>query len=181
MMKRNGRREATPINTGSMADIAFLLLIFFLVTTTIMSDKGIPAKLPPWTPEKTPQDVRGRNVFSVKINAKDQLLVEGQEGDLELLKHQVKTFIINPERSEAFSTDPKNAVISLQNDRSTSFNTYIAVYNELQAAYNEIWDEMSRSKFGQAFEVLDQRKKKSIRDQIPLVISEAEPTEYAVN
>ena len=172
------RRFKNEINAGSMADIAFLLLIFFLVTTTIVVDKGIAVKLPPW--EKFPPIERlpDKNVFSVKVNANDELLIEGQIGDISDLKDLTKEFIMNPLKREDLPDKPTKAVISLQNDRGTAYETYLKVYNEIKAAYNELWNEATQRQFGKDYDKLSSEQQKNIRKVIPLVISEAEPTAF---
>jgi biopolymer transport protein ExbD len=156
------RRSTQEINAGSMADIAFLLLIFFLVTTTMDVDTGIGRRLPPpLTGDEEPPDIKERNIFAVMINNRDRLLVEGKPGDIRMLRQQTKEFLTNPQDSEempemVFKTVPelgnvrvpRNAVISLKNDRGTSYKMYIAVQNELTAAVNELRDELSMEKFG---------------------------------
>ncbi len=172
-------KERPEINASSMADIAFLLLIFFLVTTTIDVDKGITVKLPPWSDEPPEtQKLKTRNVYSVLVNANDELLVRGEPMMVRDLKENAKVFIINPQRLENMSESPKNAIISLKNDRGTSYGSYLAVYNELKAAYNEIWDEKAQELHGSTYEDLPFDKKKELRGNIPLVISEAEPTDF---
>jgi biopolymer transport protein ExbD len=172
-------RPNNEINAGSMADIAFLLLIFFLVTTTISEDKGILVKLPPWTPDQPePTDVKQRNVYSVLINANNELLVRKVPMDIKDLKSNVKNFILNPNQDILLSEDPTQAVISLKNDRGTEYKTYIEVYNELRTAYNELWEEMALSRFGKSLQELSVAQQKQIKDDIPLVISEAEQTAF---
>lgn len=173
-------RSAPEINASSMADIAFLLLIFFLVTTTIDTDSGITVKLPPWSdiPPET-QKLKTRNVYSVMVNANDDLLVRGEEMDVKELRENTKIFITNPERLENMSESPKNAIVSLRNDRGTSYESYILVYNELKAAYNEIWEEESQKRFGVPYKGIDNDRKKVLRGDIPFVISEAEPTDFS--
>ena len=172
-------RPNNEINAGSMADIAFLLLIFFLVTTTISEDKGILVKLPPWTPDQPePTDIKQRNVYSVLINANNELLVRKVPMDIKDLKSNVKNFILNPNQDILLSEDPTQAVISLKNDRGTKYKTYIEVYNELKTAYNELWEEMALSRFGKSLPELSAAQQKQIKDDIPLVISEAEPTAF---
>ena len=168
------RRADVSVNASSMADIAFLLLVFFLVTTTIDVDKGILVKLPAMEEQAPPPPVHPRNIFSVKINFNDELMVRGEPLGVELLKDQAKEFIMNPLRNEKLATAPNQAVISLQNDRSTSYNIYITVYNELKAAYRELWDEASIHTFGMQFDELSRSKQQVIRNRIPLVISEGE-------
>lgn len=179
-MKKKQRRFDNRINAGSMADIAFLLLIFFLVTTTILSDKGILVKLPPWDPDMPPAQTVDRNVFSVKINAQNQLLVEGEFQEVEGLRSAAKEFIMNPTNRQDLAKSPTKAVISLQNDRGTAYDIYLGVYNELKAAYNELWEEKAIQLYQKSFETLSMAQKRNIRSEIPMVISEAEPTEHII-
>lgn len=172
-------RPNNEINAGSMADIAFLLLIFFLVTTTISEDKGILVKLPPWNPDQPDvADVKQRNVYSVLINANNDLLVRKAPMDIKDLKSNVKNFILNPNKDLSLSEDPTKAVISLKNDRGTHYKMYIEVYNELRTAYNELWEETAMSQFGKSLQELSALQQKEIKDDIPLVISEAEQTAF---
>lgn len=173
-------RMTNEINAGSMADIAFLLLIFFLVTTTIVEDKGITVKLPPWSDEEPDiTKLKKRNVFSVLVNSQDQLLVRGELARVEELRERAKTFINNPLNLEDMSEDPTKAIISLKNDRGTSYEAYLMVYNELKAAYSELWDELSRQRYGIPYsEDMPFAYKKTIREEIPFVLSEAEPTAF---
>ena len=177
-MKKQKRRLSSEVNAGSMADIAFLLLIFFLVTTQIDSDKGILVKLPMWEKEPPKTDIPPRNVFSIKVNRADQLLVEGELGDIEAIRNQVKEFVINPKKKANLSSAPNKAVVSLQNDRGTSYATYLSVYNEVKAAYNELWNEESDRRYGALFADLPKAAQQEIRNKIPSVISESEPTEF---
>jgi len=172
-------RMSNEINAGSMADIAFLLLIFFLVTTTIAEDKGILTKLPPWSDE--PPEVtklNSRNVYSILVNASNQLLVRGEQMDIDKLRENTKTFITNPRKEEDKAENPRKAIVSLKNDRGTNYETYLEVYNELQAAYRELRDEYSQRKFGKPYAKLDKARRTEVRSAIPLVLSEAEPTNF---
>lgn len=198
------------INAGSMADIAFLLLIFFLVTTTINIDTGIVRRLPP-LPEtnQSPIKVNKRNIFEVLINSQDQLLIDGKPGDVNTLKNQIKSFISNknndsdlPQKQNLTEklqyenitgnfdriADIQNAIniigdypvsagiISLQNDRATSYEMYIKVQNEITAAFRELRDELSFKRLGIKYTKLkDQNKIRAIEEAIPMNISEAEP------
>jgi len=172
-------RMKNEINAGSMADIAFLLLIFFLVTTTIAEDKGVLVKLPPWSNEP-PENLKmnTRNVYSVLVNADNQLLVRGEPMKVEDLKDNTKLFISNPRREEDKAEDPKKAIISLKNDRGTKYKTFLTVYNELKAAYRELRDEEAQKRYGKLYDRLTKDQRAEIRSQIPLVISEAEPTNF---
>lgn len=181
MAKTSSRdRMSNEINAGSMADIAFLLLIFFLVTTTIAEDKGILVKLPPWSDEEPDiTQLKTRNVYSVLVNAQNMLLVRGEEMDIDDLREKTIEFISNPKRREDLAEAPNKAIISLKNDRGTSYGTYLEVYNELKAAYYELWDELSRQKFGVPYsDEMPIAQQKVIKGEIPFVISEAEPTSY---
>ncbi|MCB0704972.1 MAG: biopolymer transporter ExbD [Saprospiraceae bacterium] len=176
---RTRDRMNNEVNAGSMADIAFLLLIFFLVTTTILEDKGILVRLPPWSDEEPDiAKLKTRNVYSVLVNAQNQLLVRGDLKDIRDLRKDTKDFIVNPERREDLSESPTKAIISLKNDRGTSYETYLEVYNELRAAYNEIWDTESRKQYGVDYEGLPIANKRAIRADFPMIISEAEPTNF---
>lgn len=172
-------RETPGVNAGSMADIAFLLLIFFLVTTTIDIDKGIPVKLPPYS-EIPPENLKlkKRNVYRVVVNANNQILVRGKEMKVSSIRESAKKFISNYGKDPEMSTNPKSAIVSLQNDRGTNYETYLAVYNELKAAYNELWDDYAMQQFQRKYEDLDKEQGKEVKEEIPLVLSEAEPTDY---
>lgn len=200
-------RRATPeVNAGSMADIAFLLLIFFLVTTTIEKDKGIARQLPPNEPLTDEQVViKQKNLFIVNVNKNDQLLVEEDLMDVKDLRQAAIEFLDNGgapagsplycsycrgKRSPSSSDNPDKAVISVQNDRLTSYKMYITVQNELVAAYNFLRDRESQRLYGWKFtevkkamdegsfkgnEMATQEKLENIQKLYPLKLSEAQP------
>jgi biopolymer transport protein ExbD len=171
-----GRRAAPEINAGSMADIAFLLLIFFLVTTTMDVDKGLARKLPPIQedmPDMPP--IKKRNLFSVLINSNNDMLVNGEYMTIKELRAAAKKFVSNNGADPESSENPQKAIVSLQNDRGTSYNIYIAVQNELAAAYRELRDEEAMRKYGKKYESLGEEEQKDIAGIYPLNISEAEP------
>jgi biopolymer transport protein ExbD len=188
------KREVPELNSSSTADIAFLLLVFFLMTTSMAVNKGLARRLPPPVPaEQKTEDlkVKERNVFVVLINSEDQLLVRGEYTELADLKEKAKEFIKNagddpnmPEKEpldvEYFGTVmvTKNHVISLQNDRGTSYSAYINVQNELVAAYNELRNELAKAKFAKGYDELDAEQQKAIQKIYPQKISEAEPKNY---
>ncbi|MDA8871873.1 biopolymer transporter ExbD [Flavobacteriaceae bacterium] len=145
------KRAAPEVNAGSMADIAFLLLIFFLVTTTIETDSGLNRKLPPMEDQVDPPIIRQKNIFTVVVNKNDQLLVEEELTDIKDLRSLAVAFLDNGggvgdeacdycqgERDESSSDNPDKAIISLKNNRETSYKVYIAIQNELVAAYNDL-------------------------------------------
>lgn len=174
------KRDIPEINAGSMADIAFLLLIFFLVTTTIQTDSGLSVLLPPYVEEPPPPEKKNkRNVFAVQINANNQLLVRGRPlplSEIGQIKDKLKEFIMNNGKDPNASDSPKLSVVSLLNDNGTSYEAYVGVYDQLKAAYNELWEESAQRQYGRSYEDLDRKERKGIRAEIPLVISEAEPT-----
>jgi len=176
--KSRARSAKNEVNAGSMADIAFLLLIFFLVTTTIVEEEGILVKLPPINMIDVPVAINQDNVFTVKVNQQNQILAENKVMDIARLKDAAKDFIINPNQLPNRPKSPNKALISLQNDRGTEYKTYLMVYNELQAAYRELREEEAQKRHGISFKFLNNELKKEIRNAIPLVISEAEPTEF---
>ena len=181
MAKRRGLQE---INAGSMADIAFLLLIFFLVTTTMDVDSGIARKLPPMPDEEMQEDdsqINAKNIYVVLINTNNQLLVEGELMDISQLREGAKRFINNNGIDPNLSVNPEKAIISLQNDRGTEYKTYIQVQNELAAAYNELRNDAALNKFGKRYIDLNKTDKKEIRKMYPQKISEAEPKNIGDN
>ena len=194
------KRKVQEINASSMADIAFLLLIFFLVTTTMSVDKGLSRRLPPPLPpnmEKKDVEVNKRNILVVLINSNNQLMVQGEPLDVRELKDRAKEFILNEARESSLpeivpvdveidgKTETyevtKNHVISLQNDRGTEYQKYLEVQNELVAAYNEIREEFSKKRFGKPYAELTEDQQLAVQDLYPQKISEAEPKNYGGN
>jgi biopolymer transport protein ExbD len=181
------RREAPEINGGSIADIAFMLLIFFIVATTMDVDSGIMRKLPEIQKDEIVIKINKRNTFVVLINSNNQLLVQNKILKIERLREFAKEFIANPKNKENMPekkevdvpffgpTMVSKQVISLQNDRGTEYDTYIQVQNELTAAYIELRNELAKQKWGKNYDVLNEEQMKAIRLIYPLRISEAEP------
>jgi biopolymer transport protein ExbD len=188
------KRKLKEINSSSMADISFLLLIFFLVTTSMNVSTGLSRRLPPpLPPDQLPEDldIKKRNIFVVKVNSLNQLLVQGQEINVRQLKDKAKEFIKNemndPSLPERKMVDielignieiTKDHVISLQNDVDTQYQAYIEVQNELVAAYNELRNEFAQGKFGKVYEELTENQQKAVQSVYPQKISEAEPKNY---
>ena len=138
-MAKNTNRVTPEINASSMADIAFLLLVFFLVTTTIGADKGLQMLLPQKkTIETSLIDVNDRNLFKVIINSKNELLVEDLPMNINSLRKEAKKFLANNGADPTLSDNPQIAVVSVKTDRGTQYNTYILVLDELMTAYNEL-------------------------------------------
>ena len=188
------KRKVQEINAGSMADIAFLLLIFFLVATTMNVDTGLVRVLPPMPDPNVKQEdikVKERNLFLVFVSGSGNIMAGGQQIDIHQLKDAAKEFILNPLNDENLPEKEdktidlpdgqkwvypvSQGVISLQNTRDTSYQVYIHVQNELTRAFNEIRDELSMSKFGVRFGDLDEDQRKAITTAVPLKVSEAEP------
>ncbi|MGI9550870.1 MAG: ExbD/TolR family protein, partial [Aurantibacter sp.] len=156
------RRAGAPeVNAGSMADIAFLLLIFFLVTTTIETDAGLDRMLPPMEPPEDDVVIKQKNIFQVLINKNGQLLVDDELTEIKALRLKAVDFLDNngdgtctycKGRKNAESSDnPSKAIISLKNDRETKYSTYITVQNELVGAYNDLRDREAQRLFGRDF------------------------------
>ncbi len=189
-----GNRKVPEINSSSTADIAFLLLIFFLITTSMDTDRGLARRLPP-PPEDIDQDdsdkIKERNVLQVFLSKDDQLMCGSEYIGIAQLKQKAKEFIVNaynddklPERVAKdipfFGTTmiTEKHVISLQNDRGTSYQAYINVQNELVAAYNELRNELAQEKWQKNYADLEEDQQKAIREIYPQKISEAEPKKY---
>ena len=199
------KRSAPEVNAGSMADIAFLLLIFFLVTTTIEKDSGISRKLPPIENEDIiPPIIKQRNLFTVVISRDDLLLVEENLMELSDLREAAIAYLDNGggtgeeacdycqgDRDKSSSDNPEKAIITLQNDRFTSYKAYISVQNELVAAYNFLRDREAQRLFGRSFKEMEKtfrdvkskefksnklkEKIEKIKTMYPQKLSEAEP------
>ena len=158
------RRSSPEVNAGSMADIAFLLLIFFLVTTTIETDSGISRKLPPIEEIEEDVIIKQRNIFTVLLNGKDQILVEDELMELEDIRAAAIEFLDNGggsgeeacdyckgKRDPKSSDNPDKAIISLKNERETSYAAYISVQNELVAAYTHLRNVRAEDIYGESY------------------------------
>ena len=192
------KRKAPSINSSSSADLAFTLLIFFLVVTSMDTDEGLTRLLPRWTEEQTDMEIKKRNILNVLVNANNQLMVGDDYADVKDLRKKAKDFITasgeyagergpelhvvnpekNPELAKYFGAEAqttKQHVISLQSDYGTSYDMYIRVQNELVAAYNELRQELAKQKFGKDYneEELDNDQIQAIKDYYPMNISEA--------
>ena len=181
-------KKTPEINASSMADVAFLLLIFFLVATTMDIDSGLNRVLPPWSEKQTEApDIKERNLMLVHVNKYDQIAVQGELVQVNQLKDRAKEWVLNRENDKNLpekkketidligSYEVSQGVISLQNDRGTSYEMYIKVQNELTRAFNEIRDELSKAHFGRVFADLEKTQQDAIAKAVPMKISEAEP------
>ncbi len=188
------KRELPVLNSSSMADISFLLLTFFLLTSSLNTDLGIQRRLPPPSdPNVKPPEIHKRNTFTVKVNRVDQLLFDGQIGNINGLRKRAKEFLANPQNLQTLpekqETDipligkynVSKGVISLQNDRGTSYDMYFKVQNELTAAIAELKDELARARFGRVYKDCKDNQREAIDKAIPTAISEAEPKNVGGN
>ena len=185
-----GKKKVPAMNTSSTADIAFLLLCYFLMTTTMGSQTGLSRRLPPMPDQNQKvedQKVNRRNIIQVKINSADRILAGSEPIDVSQLKDKIKEFLTNP------ANDPNlpekeiqnieglgdyhvsKGIISLQNDRGTSYQAYIAVQNELVKAVNELREDFSRKQYGKSFALLTEDEQGVVKKAVPQFISEAEP------
>jgi len=190
------KKKVPALNASSMADISFLLLIFFLVTTSMDVNQGLARRLPAISNEQVekPKDINRRNFFYVKINSANQLLVQGEEIDIKQLREKAKEFIENPNNASHLPVKTeeeipglglvsytKDHIISVQNDVDTQYQMYLNVQNELVAAYNELRDTFSKQRWGKVYNELDEDQQKLVQKVYPQRISEAEPKNYGGN
>ena len=188
------KKKVPAMNTSSTADIAFLLLCYFLMTTTMGSQTGLSRRLPPMPDQNQKvedQKVNRRNIIVVKINQADRLLAGNEPMDVSQLKDKIKEFLSNPTDNpnlsekeiqdiEGYGPCPvSKGVISLQNDRGTSYHAYIAVQNELVKAIDELRDEFAFKNYGKAYINLTEDQQEITKKAIPQNISEAEPKDVS--
>lgn len=190
------KRKTPGLNTGAMSDISFLLLTFFLLTSSINTEQGIPRKLPPPKKEDAQDlkvDINKRNVLNVLVNFRDEISVNGDEIMITDLKARAKEFFANPSNDPSLPEkvskpidgigdfQVSKGVVSLTNDQGTSYNMYVQVQNELQRAVNELRDETALQYFGKKFDGLDSAAQRAVSAAIPMSISEAPPIDYSNN
>ena len=188
------KRKTPGLNTGAMSDISFLLLTFFLLTSSINTEQGIPRKLPPPKTEDAQDkkvDINRRNVLNVLVNFRDEISVNGEEIMVSDLKAKAKEFFANPSNDPSLPEkvskpidgigdfQVSKGVVSLTNDQGTSYNMDVQVQNELQRAVNELRDETALMYFGKKFEGLDSAAQRAVSTAIPMSISEAPPIDYS--
>ncbi len=183
------KRDDVGVNASSMADIAFLLLIFFLVTTRIASEKGVYRDLAPKPEgEVPPVELNKRNVYKIIINSSNELLIEGEEGKMSQIKKEIKKHVSNYGVDPELSVSPKDAIISIKTDRGTDYTTYLTVLDEVLQGYNELRAEYLTRELGEKITVDDfleisrqdtqvnKDRYKLAKDKYPLNVSDAEPT-----
>ncbi|MDF1694267.1 MAG: biopolymer transporter ExbD [Saprospiraceae bacterium] len=168
------RRKMPELNAGSMADIAFLLLIFFLVVTTIAEDKGIPVILPEYY-EGEPGPMAARNVLKILINGNDDVLVESILTEKDEIKDIVIDFVTNPNLDETKPLQTNKAIISIQNDVHTSYETYVQIYSNIHEAYAFLRNSMAHEIFQKEYAQLPVSEKNTVLEKYPLKLSEADP------
>ncbi len=188
------KRKTPGLNTGSMSDISFLLLTFFLLTSSINTEQGIPRKLPPPKADDAKEqqvDINRRNVLNVLVNFRDEISVNGEVMMVSELKDKAKEFFANPTNDPSLPEKVNKpidgigdfpvskGVVSLTNDQGTSYNMYVQVQNELQRAVNELRDETALQYFGKKFSALDSAAQRAVTSAIPMSISEAPPMDYS--
>ena len=183
MFGNKKKRDSVEVDSSSMADIAFLLLIFFLVTTTIASDKGIMMQLPPDTNETPPIDIKQKNIFKILVNSSDKLLVEDNPMSINDIKDECKKFLTNDGKNPKSSDSPQKAITSIKTDRGTTYSLYIEVLDEVKRAYHEVRAEHIGITLQQYLAIDRDDKESSMykrylkaKKAYPKQISEAEPS-----
>lgn len=178
MLLKKRKREDPEVGGSSMADIAFLLLIFFLLVTTIDVDTGIGMVLPPKPEEDVePPPIQERNMLKILVNADGLVLMDEQPTAITEVKQKVKDFVSNNGEDPDLSDSPDKAIVSLKTDRQTPYRVYIDMLDEVMGAYAELRNQAAQERFGRSFEELDENSEQyqQIRELYPKKISIAEP------
>jgi biopolymer transport protein ExbD len=176
MLLKKKKRSPAEIPSSSLADIAFLLLIFFLVTTTIDVDTGIGLVLPPPPDESvTPPPIKEKNMMKLLVNSQGMILMNEKPSALSEVKETLKKFIDNKGVDPNFSDNPDRAIISLKTDKQTPYRIYIDVLDEVKGAYADLRNALSMSRYGVPYGKLSKESQKVINEVYPQKISEAEP------
>lgn len=179
MLNKKRGRESAEIDGSSLADIAFLLLIFFLVVTTIDVDTGIGLVLPPIPDDVEPPPVRERNLMNILVNAQGMVLINEQPAAVASVRERLKEFIDNNGADPDLSESPDDAIVSIKTDRRTPYNVYIDMLDEVMGAYEELRNQESMDRFGVPFSSLESgsERRAEIQEAYPKKISIAEPDE----
>ena len=168
MFRKRNHRQIPELNTTSTADISFMLLIFFLVTSSMDTDKGLLRQLPPPPQEQQPpQDIRKDHVLQVTLDASDQLAVNGTLLTTQLLKEQIMEFI---------AADRTDHVISIRTDRATTYEAYFRMQNAIVAAYNQLREKYARERYGKGYDELVEEQRDEVNQYYPQRISESKPS-----
>jgi biopolymer transport protein ExbD len=180
MFNNKKEREDPEVGGAGMADIAFLLLIFFLLVTTIDVDTGIGLQLPP-APEENqePPPIKERNMLKILVNAQGLVLIDEERTPVSQVKRKVKEFVTNRGQDPNLSDSPDKAIVSIKTDRATPYNVYIDMLDEVMGAYNELRNQAAQAEFGKSYEQLaeDSQQRKKVQDIYPKKISIAEPNQ----
>ncbi|MFA5815834.1 MAG: biopolymer transporter ExbD [Bacteroidales bacterium] len=183
------KRKFPQIASASLADIAFLLIIFFIVSTTMDVDTGIYRLLPQWVDNVEAPKINKRNTFVVLINKNNDLQINGEFAQISDIKDRLKEFILNPQDNPNLSEKKEEVIegigpfrrsqgiVSLQNDRGTDYGAYMLVQNELVRGINELRDEYAAQRFGMKMNKLNEAQQEAVKKAFPTAISEAEPQE----
>jgi biopolymer transport protein ExbD len=176
MLLKKRERESAEINGSSMADIAFLLLIFFLVTTTINVDTGIGMVLPPpVTDDNPPPPIKERNLMKILVNENGLVTMDDEQVTVDEVQSKLIEFIKNPEGSEELAASPQAAIVSLKTVRKTPYRIYIDMLDEVIGAYAVLRNEVSNQNYGREYSQLNKEQKNAVDDIYPKKISIAEP------
>jgi len=179
MLNKKRNRESGEIDGSSLADIAFLLLIFFLVVTTIDVDTGIGLVLPPIPDDIEPPPVRERNLMKILVNAQGMVLINEEPASVGEVRDRIKRFVDNNGADPDLSESPDDAIVSIKTDRRTPYNVYIDMLDEVMGAYAELRHQASMDRFGVPYTSLEDNseRKAEIQEMYPKKISIAEPDE----
>lgn len=179
MLLKKRQRDDVEIEGSSMADIAFLLLVFFLVVTTIDVDTGIGLVLPPIPEDIEPPPIRERNMLRILVNAQGMVLLDDEPVSISEVQQRVMDFVANPANDPDLSESPEDAIVSIKTDRQTPYNVYIDMIDEVMGAYNTLRNQASMEQYGVPYSSLeeDSVQQEQIRELFPKQISIAEPDE----
>jgi biopolymer transport protein ExbD len=179
MLLKKRQRDDVEIEGSSMADIAFLLLVFFLVVTTIDVDTGIGLVLPPIPDDIEPPPIRERNMLRILVNAQGMVLLNDEPVSIAEVRDRVTDFVDNPTNNPNLSESPDDAIVSIKTDRRTPYNVYIDMLDEVMGAYNSLRNQASMDLFGVPYNSLedDSVQQEQVREMYPKRISIAEPDE----
>ncbi|MBQ7419197.1 MAG: biopolymer transporter ExbD [Prevotella sp.] len=170
MFLRRRHREVPELNTTSTADISFMLLVFFLVTSSMDTDKGLPRQLPPLDNEPQKEvDISRSNVMQIRLDSRDSLWIDEQQVSMTTLRQQVVSFVA--------SRQTDHYVVGVQTDRKTSYEAYFQMQNTIVEAFHDLREKMARTRYGHSFSQCTEEERNVIISRYPLRVSEAQPTQ----